>query len=302
MPKHKTLSQLRASFGQTPGLSFHEGEGGLTCARIRTGDCTGEIYLHGSHITQWRPTGHDEVLWRSSRAVYRSGKAIRGGVPICFPWFAGRTPADHPDPSNAPSHGYARTTLWDVEDAAETDAGLAITLTTNIKPFSIRYTASFGKTLSLAMQVENTSDEATHFEQALHSYFTVGQIRQVAVTGMENDRYINTVGGVNDNVDPTGQAITFEEETDQIYRSAATCTITDPALSRKIVIEKTGSGSTVVWNPWMGKAKGMSDFGDDEWPGMLCVETANIGDEGIDLAPGKTHTLAATIHVQGLNA
>lgn len=297
MPPHKSIAELNACFNETPGLSFHEGEGGLACAHVDTPACRGEIYLHGAHATRWRPAGHDEVLWLSSRANFFYDTAIRGGVPVCFPWFAGRVPDDHPDPDHAPSHGYARTALWDVDTVYHTDAGTAVSLKTHITPFDICMTASFGNLLGLAMWVENKSDRPARYEQALHTYFTVSQIRQVEVAGLEDAPYTDTTGGGAVECKATGTPIAFDRETDRIYRSEGTCTIHDPGLSRKIVIEKTGSGSTVVWNPWTDKAKAMSDFGDDEWPGMLCVETANIGEAGITLEPGGTHAMATTIRV-----
>lgn len=302
MPNPKTVSELNEQFNPTSSLRFHEGEGGLTCARIQTPSCTGEIYLHGAHVTRWRPQGHDEVFWMSGRANYLDDKAIRGGVPICFPWFAGRTPDDHPDPQTAPSHGYARTTLWDVDSVSEEDTGIGIMLHTRIGAFKINYAAYFGLTFGMLMWVENASEEPAHFEQALHSYFTVGQVKQVQITGMESAGYLDTAGGANTNVAPTEKPITLINETDRVYTTTETCTLIDPALSRKITIEKTGSGSTVVWNPWTDKAKAMNDFGNDEWPGMLCVETANIGEQGITLAPGESHTMTTTLSVETLAA
>ena len=195
MTKTQTLDLLNDRFALGNALVFDRGQGDLTCAQIQTPACSGEIYLHGGHVTRWRPAGEDEVLWMSRSAVFNDDKAIRGGVPICFPWFAGRIPADHPDPGNAPSHGPARTTLWRVAQTQEVDRGVALALTASIAGFELTYRVVFGESLSLSLEVRNPGKQPASYEQALHSYFTIGQIRQVKVTGLEGDGYLDTAGG-----------------------------------------------------------------------------------------------------------
>ena len=292
---HANLHQLNQHFGIEDVLHFSAGEGGLWRAQITTEKCTAELYRHGAHLTRWRPAGHDEVLWLSSMARFEYGKAIRGGVPICFPWFAGNQPASDPD---GPAHGYARTTTWEYIDAKQDDAGVSIAMRTAIEPFTLRYDVTFSDTLTMQLEVTNTGNAAATFESALHTYFVVSQIKQVQVHGLENAHYLDTVGGGERPMQQDDLPISFDAETDRTYASEASVKIVDPGLQRTITIDKSGSGSTVVWNPWTDKAKAMGDFGDDEWPGMLCVETANVKPNHVSIEPGQSHTMQAVIRVE----
>jgi len=294
---HANLHLLNQHFGIEDVLHFSGGEGGLWRAFVTTDQCTAELYRHGAHLSRWRPAGHDEVVWLSDLARFEYGKAIRGGVPICFPWFAGNQPANDPD---GPAHGYARVTTWEYIAAKQDDAGVTLSLRTAIEPFTLRYDVTFADTLTLQLTVTNTGTASARFESALHTYFVISQIKQVQVTGLENADYIDTVGGSAKQMTQDDHPITFNAETDRTYTSDATTKIIDPGLQRTITIEKENSGSTVVWNPWVDKAKKMSDFGDDEWPGMLCVESGNIEPNAIELAPEQSHTMRVVVSVQSL--
>ena len=294
---HANLHELNKHFGIEDVLYFSAGEGGLWRAMVTTDQCSAELYRHGAHITRWRPAGHDEVLWVSARADYLYETAIRGGVPVCFPWFAGNKPENEPD---GPAHGYARIKTWEFIDAGQNDAGVHLTLRTVIEPFELRYTVTFGQTLSMRLEVANTGSAPASFESALHSYFVISQIRAVQVRGLEGAPYIDTVGGANRDEPGDDQPISFSSETDRTYTSDTTASIVDPGLARTITIDKDGSGSTVVWNPWMAKAKNMSDFGDEEWTGMLCVESGNIEPNSVTLEPGASHTMNAVISVESI--
>ena len=294
---HANLHLLNQQFGIEDALYFSGGEGGLWRAMITTQKCTAELYRHGAHLTRWRPKGHDEVIWLSSNAHYAYGKAIRGGVPICFPWFAGNRPDNDPD---GPAHGYARTTTWEFIDAKLHNDAITLSLRTAIEPFTLQYDVTFSDTLTMQLSVTNTSSAAASFESALHTYFVISQIKQVQVIGLENADYRDTVGGNIQYLTQNNQPITFDRETDRTYTSVNTVKIIDPGLERTITIEKENSGSTVVWNPWDGKAKAMTDFGDDEWPGMICVESGNITPNAITLAPDESHTMRAVISVGSL--
>jgi D-hexose-6-phosphate mutarotase len=291
---HANLHLLNQHFGIEDILHFSGGEGGLWRASITTEQCTAELYRHGAHVTRWRPAGHDEVIWLSDLARFEYGKAIRGGVPICFPWFAGNQPASDPD---GPAHGYARTTTWEFIDAKQGDAGVTLSLRTAIEPFTLQYDVTFGQTLTMQLTATNSGTSPASFESALHTYFVISQIKQVQVAGLENADYIDTVGGKIQNLTQNEQPISFASETDRTYTSRSTTKIIDPGLERTITIEKEHSGSTVLWNPWVDKAKAMADFGDDEWPGMLCVESGNIEPNAIELAPEQSHTMRVAISV-----
>ena len=292
-----TLADLNQRFARDTALIFDRGQGGLTRALIDTPACIAQAYLHGAHLARWRPAGHDEVLWLSARANFLHDMPIRGGIPLCFPWFAGHKPKGQP---KAPSHGLARTTAWDIADTAREGDDITITFATHIAPYDLRYTVTFGRSLKLALEATNTDDCDATFEVALHSYFTISQIKQVHITGLAGATYENTVASAGTQHTQGDAPLSFAAETDYIFATPKGCTLHDAGLGRTIAIEKTGSGSTVIWNPWDAKAKAMSDFGDDEWPGMVCIEAANIAPNTVTIGPGSTHTTAATIQVETL--
>jgi len=255
-----------------------------------------EVYLHGAHVTGWTPPGGGPVLWLSAQSHFRPDAAIRGGVPICFPWF-GAGPAD----DRTPSHGYARLRDWRLASVIEEDDGVTLALVLPVQdgdlPLEATYLVTVGAALGLALEVRNAGDEAVTFEEALHTYLAVSDVRQVAVEGLDGARYLDRLGGPEPVVQEE-EAIRFEAETDRIYvETDVAVVVADPGAGRRITVAKSGSSNTVVWNPWADKARGMADFGDDEWPGMVCVETANVRTGAITLAPGETHLMTARIEV-----
>jgi glucose-6-phosphate 1-epimerase len=286
-----------------PSVRLAPGGGGLPRLTIDSRTAAAEIYLHGAHVTRWQPRhAPHPVLWMSGRSLFEPGKPIRGGVPICFPWFG-----PNRDHAGAPAHGFARLADWTLDAVSESADGsvfVALTLTgehlSPFWPFRFRETlrVSVGATLSIELEVENNDQVAFTFEEALHTYLTVADVARVEIGGLEDTTYIDKVGGMAERRQGA-ERIRFTGETDRVYAAtAAACTIDDPGLHRRIVVAKEGSSSSVVWNPWVAKARAMPDFGDDEWPGMVCVETANVGDASVQLAPGARHRMAAIISVE----
>lgn len=284
------------------GVSLGPGLGGLERVRVETPRVRGEVYLHGAHVTAWQPADRAPVLWVSGESHFKPGAPIRGGVPICFPWFAA-----HATDASAPAHGFARLRAWRLTDASAAGDRVELRFTSREDegtrrspwphPFATEYRVSFGEQLSLALDVTNTGDAPIAFEAALHTYFAVSDIRRVTVTGLAGTEYLDKVEGLA--VKRQGDApMTFAGETDRIFLDTeATCTIHDPGLGRQVHVAKRGSLSTIVWNPWIAKARAMPDFGDDEWPGMLCIETANVRDRAVRLESGSHHTMSAHIHL-----
>jgi glucose-6-phosphate 1-epimerase len=247
--------------------------------QISTPDAEAEIYTQGAHLTRWTPRGQRPVIFTSSRSLFVPGKAIRGGVPIIYPWFGPR--------EGQPMHGFARTSEWKVENLAAGTAELSLS--------QLRFRVSVGLTLGMELEVHNDSNEPLTFEEALHTYFAVGDIHQVSVTGLENTAYIDKADGCREKRRDSAP-VRIAKETDEVYlNTRAACVIDDPAWSRRITIEKTGSESTVVWNPWIEKSKTMSDLDPEEWRGMLCVETANVASNAITLAAGATHKMTVRV-------
>lgn len=277
-----TLDDLNVRFARPDVLQFEPGEGGLIRAVIRHPAATGEMYLHGGHVSAWQPRGQRPVLWMSQRSQFEPGKPIRGGVPLCFPWFGAK-----PDDPTAPSHGLARLVAWEVDSATADDRGVTLQMSTRVAPhYHVTHAVTFAAELSMTLTVENRGEASTRFEAAQHSYFAVGDIHRALVTGLEQAPFLDQLAG-RQRIPATGEPITFSSETDRIYLHDGPAVIEDGAWGRAIRVEKAHSRATVVWNPWIAKAARMPDFGDDEWPGMLCVETANVGERAVTVAPGE---------------
>jgi glucose-6-phosphate 1-epimerase len=295
-----TLTNLAERFAIPNALRFEEGSGGLTRAVISTPAADCEIYLHGAHVTHWKPRGAAPVLFLSSRSLYEPGKAIRGGVPVIFPWFGPRS-----DGTAGPMHGFARTMEWAVERTAlGKDGSVEIALALGpdevthgfgYDVFSLRFRVTVGRTLEMRLEVRNDAAEPLTFQEALHTYFAVGDIYRVWVSGLEGAAYIDKTDGFQRKREGS-EPIHIVRETDRVYvNTTSTCVIGDPALGRRIMVEKSGSEATVVWNPWDEKIKTLADMDSEDWKRMICVETANAGDHSIHLAPGASHTLTASI-------
>lgn len=285
------------------GVSLDEGLGGLPRLTVSTDLCTAELYLLGAHLCSWQPrSAQHPVLWMSQASRFEAGAPIRGGVPICFPWFGPKAG----DPA-APGHGVARIRPWTLDRAdTEPDGTIVISLTLAAddttrafvsQEFALGYTLRLGTTLSLALTVTNPGQSPLTFEEALHTYFAVSDVRHVHVEGLAGAAFIDkTDGGKRKTQDEP--VITIGAETDRLYLNTdATVTLTDPGFNRRISVAKTGSLASVVWNPWVAKSRAMPDFGNDEWPGMICIETVNAADHAMALSPGEGHTMMATINV-----
>jgi glucose-6-phosphate 1-epimerase len=289
-------------FGELSGVERTTTHG-LASVRVHTAAATGLVFLQGAHVAEWLPAGQSPVIWLSEKASYQAGKALRGGVPICFPWFGAH--AQHKD---FPQHGFARTREFAYR-GARLDAGGRVELefllesdaaTQALFPhaFEARLRVAFGTTLGLEFSVTNRDREAFSFEEALHSYFHVADVRQAAVTGLQGAKYVDKVRGMAEFTESEAE-LRLTGETDRVYTSAATCTIQDPPGKRALRVEKSHSNATVVWNPWSERAAQMADFGADAWPGMLCVESANVAGSQLLLGAGETHTLSVTVSVGG---
>lgn len=289
-----TIQELNRRF-EIPGIArVIEGNGGLAKVVITTGKTGGEIYLHGAHVTSWRPSGTEEVIFVSSKSQWEQDRPIRGGIPICFAWFGGKAN----DPA-APAHGFARTMLWQLESITQADD--AVTVVMRIEgnadtkkwwpaDFQAIYRATFSSQLHLELAVANSGTSPLYFEEALHTYFHVGQIEQVQLQGLDAVQYIDKTNSYRKK---TQQGlIVIESETDCIYLNhTGSVELEDRSLHRRINIDKYNSLTTVVWNPWIDKAKAMPDFGDDEWRQMICVEVSNVADFAVEIAPGQHHAM-----------
>lgn len=292
-----TLENLQRRFASADFVSFTEIAPGFIAVQVRTDFSAATIALQGAHVMTWQPNGQVPVIWLSPQAKFAPGKSIRGGVPLCWPWFgAHATEAGHP------GHGFARTIPWELMDALKLPDGrvrLGFEPVMNNAARSqwphastVHYNITVGQELDVALTTTNTDTTPFQLGQALHTYFEIGDIRQASVFGLAGCDFIDKVaGGARKQQDG---AISFSGETDRVYLgTTGCCEIRDPVLARTILITSTGSRSTVVWTPWIEKAEKMGDFGPDGYLKMVCVETANAVDDVITLAPGETHCMAA---------
>jgi D-hexose-6-phosphate mutarotase len=244
----------------------------------------------------FQPNGEQPVVWLSPAAKLLQGKSIRGGVPICWPWFGA-----HASETTFPAHGFARTAMWQVA-ASESlpDDSTRITLElpqSSIPPAQwphscrVRLIATVGKTLTVELVTENTGDQPFDIGEALHTYFTISDVDALRITGMEGCTYLDKVGVAQTRMQQG--AIQIASEVDRIYiDTEADCLIEDAGFKRRIRIAKSGSRSNVVWNPWIEKSAKMGDFGSDTgYRGMVCVETANAAHNIVTIAPGISHSM-----------
>ena len=296
------IDSLNREFSIAHHLVFKKGPNGLICAEVKNDSAEAQIFLHGAHITSFIPNGQEPVIFLSPKSLYEPGKAIRGGIPISWPWFA-----DHPTVKTKPAHGFARTSLWDVRATrriSKDETAITLGLTDNedtLKLWNYRFDLEIairvGNELDAGLTMTNTGKEDFTITSAFHSYYCVQDVSGVTIYGLEGCEYIDKVDNLTKKTQDGPVIIT--DEIDRIYLdSKGDCVIDDPGLNRKIRVEKSGSSSTVVWNPWTQKARKMKDLGDQDYVKFICVETTNAGKDLITPAPGEQHKLELNITVQ----
>lgn len=285
-------AELASRFRIAGMLDFAEAGEGLTKAVVTRGGVRGELFLQGAQVTAWQPADAPPVIFLSPRANLAPGKAIRGGIPVIFPWFG-----PHPTDPKAPQHGIVRAAPWQLDGTEETIDGVALTLSVEAAGFVLTYRVAFGTDLQLGLTLRNTSGSSASFEEALHSYFAVADVRHVSVSGLQGSGFIDKTAGMQ-RCPPAGVPLTFAKETDSVYLNVPDrLTIIDAIRNQLIGISKSGAASAIVWNPWPEKAAAMSDLGADNWQGFVCVETGNVADNRVHLAPGAAHEMTTRITV-----
>jgi glucose-6-phosphate 1-epimerase len=266
---------------------------GLDVVELTTDASTCTIALHGAQVLAFAPRDGRDWLWVSDKATFAIGKALRGGIPVCFPWFG-----PHPDGGGRPAHGFARTRVWRlsrVEAVTRARVRAELELTSDVDTlrvfphaFTARLAVTAGEGLELAFEVANTGTAPFGFEVALHTYFAVGAASATAVEGLTGRAYADKVaGGALRRQD--GAPVRFEGEVDRVYDSGGPVLIADPTRADPIRVEATGAGSTIVWNPGPAKTATLADMAPDGFNDFVCVETGNVGDQRVTLAPGARH-------------
>jgi glucose-6-phosphate 1-epimerase len=300
-----TTAQLNADFAIDGRLRVVEGDGGFPIVDIATTHAQAKISLYAGQVLSFQPTGqHDDLLFLSQTAYYVTGKAIKGGVPICWPWFG-------PDPEGKgrPGHGFVRNRPWNLLGTAELPDGrmqvrLGLVDTPETRTiwdhaFELELVVTVGHELDVALTTRNKGAAAFALSQGLHTYLAVGDIDRVKVHGLDGFAYLDNLHGCAPRVQQG--AVVVSGETDNIYLDVDNVLeVEDLALKRRITITSRGSASAVVWNPWAATAASMADLGDDDYKRMLCVEATNTRTDTITLAPGGEHCLAANYALTSL--
>jgi glucose-6-phosphate 1-epimerase len=297
---HSQIDLLNGAFGIPNVVAVVSGNGGLPKIRVTTPSASADIYLHGAQVTSWQPANTEEVLFLSEQSHWQDGRAIRGGIPVCFPWF--RAKADDP---SAPAHGFVRTKEWRLESVKSEGKSVVVACSTEDDestqrwwPHSFRLThiLSVGSSLRLQLVVTNTGQSPFRFEEALHTYFRVSQVSSVIIRGLDQDKYLDNNDGNRQKVQSGDLILTGKTDNAYINVSGA-AELIDPMLRRCLRTEKQNSATTIIWNPWQDGAAALSDLGDEEWRQFACVEASNILSSTVSLAPGQEHSMQATLSV-----
>jgi len=303
MPDQQILATLNNQFGLEGRLQFRT-IGGLIMAEITNEHAQATIALQGAQVLSWIPSGQQPVIWLSDDATFTPGKSIRGGIPVCWPWFGA-----HPEHQDYPAHGFVRAAEWDVIETSTLDAGQTKIVFRLLQrqehaalwPHNteLELQVTVGPTLELNLITRNNGAAAVTISQALHSYFAVNDISQVAIKGLEDCQFIDALDGWQRKVETS--PISIDAEIDRIYQNTQpACLLEDTGWQRLINIETTNSRSTVVWNPWIDKSVRLGDMGEGGYLNMLCIETGNIADDSVNIAAGEEHCLAVCYRVESI--
>lgn len=302
----QTAEQLAADFSLSDLLTFDEPHLGMPRLQVRTAACTAELYLQGAHLTAWQPAGQQPVLFVSDRSVFAPGKAIRGGIPVIFPWFAAADTSPVPTPPGAGSHGFARTAPWTLRFAALAGDDLHLSLTLDqtegtpeteamrkagFSGFGLALEIILGHTLTLRLSVANSGEKPLFFEEALHAYLAVGDSEKVTVEGLTDTEFLDKTDSFARRTQ-TERELRFAGEIDRPYlNTVAPVTLHDPVLGRRLRLTKANSRTTVTWNPGPELAARLADLPPDAWRDFVCLETANAAENAVTLQPGEAQTM-----------
>lgn len=305
-----SIDELNECLAIADVARFEAGNGGLTRLVLTAPGGEAHLYLHGAHVTHYQPSGNVPVLFASAKSHFQAGKPIRGGVPVIFPWFGPRQ--DDPD---APMHGFVRTREWDVEEVARlaTDRPSASLKFSSDEQTRALWPHDFALSLSVVLTntslqitftVHNTSADPFAFEEALHTYLAVQDVRQTTIANLGGTEYLDKNRGMTRHTQEE-PLLQLTGPTDRVYvNTGAALLINDRAGAgtggREIELAKDNSHSTVVWTPWSDKIGTMADLDPQEWTKFVCVETANVKENAVTLRPGAKYDLYSEISIKRL--
>jgi glucose-6-phosphate 1-epimerase len=295
--------RLNAEFGKPGGVSFVDHPLGGVVAKLVTPLARASVALHGAHVLSFKPRDGHEVLWMSPEARIAEGQGIRGGIPVCWPWFA-----QHPDGPRLPDHGFVRKTAWRVaaSDAPDDTASIMLATATDAASRALwpgeadlALTVTLSDALRVDLVTRNIGMAGFQLTEALHTYVAVGNVVDTAISGLEGRTYLDKLQAYARRRQEG--PITFAGEVDRIYENTPDdVLIADHGNGRVVRVAKSGSTSTVVWNPWIEKSKTLSAMPAQGYLGMVCVETTNAGGDVVTLNPGDSHRLSTILSVEPL--
>jgi glucose-6-phosphate 1-epimerase len=272
-------------------VRLSDGDPAYPVFEIDHSTCTARVALHGAHVMSWKPAGEEEVLYLSPDAVLKEGIAIRGGIPVCWPWFGA-----HPADASQPSHGLVRGRFWELLDAGEDASGVTLRFGIRVGIWSAELTVKVGEELEVALKSKNTSEVPIVISGSLHSYLGVSDISHVRVVNLDGSAYLDTVG--EPQMRKQKGDVVFDREVDRNYESSRSLLLVDDLSGRTILIENSGSNSTVIWNPWLEKAAALADLPDDGYLKFCCIETTIANDRAEIVMPGGSHVMMTRISVE----
>jgi len=300
----QSIEDLTAILSGTPELTVTEPEPGFPVIDVQTPVSSATIALHGAQVLTWAPTDHPPVLYVSPKARMIPGTPLRGGIPICWPWFG-----DHPEDPKKPAHGFARTRFWDLISGGLD--GKVATLVFKLLPdevtkalfpydFELTATIRIADKLRVKVNMKNTSAETYKLSSALHTYLSLGDIERIQLEGVKGSHYVDQL---SDDKEPVFQEknLQIKEAVDRIYQSMSSVLIRDLDRFRSVFVDKAGSRTTVIWNPWKERCKTIADLPDKAYKEFVCVECANAGTDKPTLRPNTSHNLETVIGLRPLN-
>ena len=298
------IEQLNADYGIANKVKFIKGKGGFPTIEISNEYAQATISVYAAQVLSFKPVNQSEVMFLSSQAYYQSGKAMKGGTPICWPWFG-----PDPEAKGRSSHGFVRNRLWQMRDVVSTQDGatqviMGLVDTAETREiwdysFDVAIAITVGSSLTIELITQNTGQEPFSITQALHTYFQIADINQVAVLGLAGKTYLDKVDGGRQKTQ--AGTVTFSGECDRIYLDVPSeLVIEDRAGNRKIKVTATNSKTAIVWNPGADISANMEDLGDRDYMSFVCVETANAANEIIEVAAGDHYKIAANYCVEKL--
>ena len=300
----QSIEDLKAILKDHPEFAVTEPEPGFPVIEVHSSVSAATIALHGAQVLTWAPTGHPPVLYVSPKAKMIPGTPLRGGIPICWPWFN-----KHPEDPSKPAHGFARTRFWELVSGDVN--GKVVTVVFKLLPdeetrslfpheFELTATIRVADKLRVKLNMKNTGDDNYRVSSALHTYLSLGDIERIQLEGVKGSHYMDQL---TDDEEAVYQEknLQIKGEVDRIYQSMSSVLVRDLDRQRSVFVDKAGSRSTVIWNPWKAKAKAIADLPDSGYKEFVCVECANAGTDKPILRPNSSHTVETVIGLRPLN-